>query len=59
MACPFYISGDWCAAMMSPDNHLDPVQTHPIDGELKYFNLEIARAALALPNEVLSLMPKA
>lgn len=59
MPCPFYISGDWCAAMMSPANRLEPVQTHRIDGELKYFNLEIARAALALPNEVLSLMPKA
>ncbi len=59
MPCPFYISGDWCAGILSADNPLEPVNAHPIDGELKYYNREIARAALALPNEVLRLMPPA
>ena len=59
MPCPFYISGDWCAGMLSQTNPLQPVHAHTIEGELKYFNQEIARAALALPNEVRRLMPPA
>lgn len=59
MPCPFYISGDWCAGMLSQTNQLDPAFAHPMEGELKYFNHEIAQAALALPNEVRRLMPPA
>ena len=56
MPCPFYISGDWTAALMSETNALDPVHAHTINGTLRYFNLDVARGALALPNEVRALL---
>ncbi len=59
MPCPFYISGDWCAGMLSQSNRLQPRFEHEITGSLKYFNMDIAQGALALPNEVRALMPPA
>lgn len=56
MPCPFYISGDWNAGLMSVANPLAPIHTHTIEGDLKYFNMDIAGAALALPNEVRALL---
>lgn len=56
MPCPFYISGDWNAGLLAERNRLEPVHVHEIAGELKYFNMEIAMGALALPNEVRALM---
>ena len=57
MPCPFYISGDWCAGMLSETGNLTPRYAHPLTGSLKYFNMDIAAGALALPNEVHALMP--
>ncbi|MEM7766378.1 MAG: hypothetical protein AAF253_02695 [Pseudomonadota bacterium] len=57
MPCPFYISGDWCAGLLSEVPDLMPTHAHDIRGPLKYFNMDIARAALALPNEVQRLLP--
>ncbi|MEL6387819.1 MAG: polyamine aminopropyltransferase [Pseudomonadota bacterium] len=57
MPCPFYISGDWCAGVMSDEPGLAPVNAHDIRGDLKYVNVDIAAAALVLPNEVKRLMP--
>ncbi|MEM9740032.1 MAG: hypothetical protein AAF829_09195 [Pseudomonadota bacterium] len=59
MPCPFYISGDWNAGLLSKDNLLEPIYSHQVDGPMKYFNLDIAKGALALPNEVRALMPGA
>ncbi|MEO0785177.1 MAG: hypothetical protein AAFY10_05720 [Pseudomonadota bacterium] len=56
MPCPFYISGDWNAGLLSERNSLNPVHAHGIEGELKYFNLDVAQGALALPNEVRALL---
>ncbi|MEL6567768.1 MAG: hypothetical protein AAFQ22_05065 [Pseudomonadota bacterium] len=56
MPCPFYISGDWNAGLLSERNQLVPQHTHDIRAPLKYFNMDIAKAALALPNEVRELM---
>jgi len=57
MPCPFYISGDWCGGLLSEVPGLAPRYTHDIRGYLKYFNMDIASAALALPNEVKRLLP--
>jgi len=57
MPCPFYISGDWCAGLLSETPGIAPRHAHDIRGPLKYFNMEIASAALALPNEVRELLP--
>ncbi|MEM0987106.1 MAG: hypothetical protein AAGJ32_12745 [Pseudomonadota bacterium] len=57
MPCPFYISGDWCAGLMSDSPGLVPRHVHDIRGTLKYFNMDIAAAALVLPNEVRALLP--
>lgn len=59
MPCPFYISGDWCAGLMAETNTLEPVQTHATNAALKYMNLDVARGALALPNEVRAMLPGA
>lgn len=56
MPCPFYISGDWTAALMSETNPLNPVHAHVTKGTLRYFNLDVAHGALALPNEVRALL---
>ena len=58
MPCPFYISGDWCAALMSGSGVIKPVHRHDIKGDLHYFNMDIAKAGLALPNFVKAMMPK-
>ncbi len=57
MPCPFYISGDWCAGLMSGAPDVEPRHAHDIRGRLKYFNMDIAKGALALPNEVRELLP--
>lgn len=57
MPCPFYISGDWCGGLLSRDGSLTPRFQHEINGQLKYFNMDIASAALALPNEVREMLP--
>jgi len=57
MPCPFYISGDWCAGLMAMHDALAPLVEHAIEGACLYYNAEIARGALALPNEVATLMP--
>jgi len=59
MPCPFYISGDWNAGLLSQRNRLDPTHGHEIDGPLKYFNLDIAQGALALPNDVRAMISPA
>lgn len=57
MPCPFYISGDWCAGMMSESADLTPRFHHGLTQPLKYYNGEVALGALALPNEVRDLLP--
>jgi spermidine synthase len=57
MPCPFYISGDWCAGMLSDTADLTPRFHHGLTAPLKYYNGDVAMAALALPNEVRNLMP--
>jgi len=57
MPCPFYISGDWCAGMLTLDGDLSPKYTHELAKPLKYFNADVAFGALALPNEVRALLP--
>ncbi|MAT34490.1 MAG: hypothetical protein CMK06_05030 [Ponticaulis sp.] len=52
MPTPFYISGDWGGGIFSDDNDLTPKYEHVPAEELLYFNLDIARGALALPNNV-------
>ena len=56
MPCPFYISGDWCAGMLSETGDLTPRFEHPLSAPLKYYNPAVAKGALALPNEVRALM---
>ena len=58
MPCPFYISGDWCAGMLSHDGKLTPKYRHDISQRLKYYNSDVALGALALPNEVQALLPR-
>ena len=57
MPCPFYISGDWCAGLMSVSGALNPVHKHDINGPLHYFNEAVALGALALPNFVEAMLP--
>ena len=57
MPCPFYISGDWCAGLLSETGRLSPKFQHEITKPLKYFNSDVALGALALPNEVRALLP--
>ena len=57
MPCPFYISGDWCAGLLSQDEGLSPKFQHEFSKPLKYYNSDVALGALALPNEVLALLP--
>ena len=57
MPCPFYISGDWCAGLLTQDGQLSPKYSHEIANPLKYFNADVALGALALPNEVRALLP--
>ena len=57
MPCPFYISGDWCAGLLTQDGILSPEHQHEFSKPLKYFNSDVAFGALALPNEVLALLP--
>ena len=57
MPCPFYISGDWCAGLISQDAKLSPNHQHETSKPLKYFNSDVAFGALALPNEVRALLP--
>lgn len=52
MPTPFYISGDWCGGIISDDNPLDPKFEHLAADKLVYFNMDIAKGALALPNYV-------
>lgn len=56
MPCPFYISGDWCGGIFSDDNPLEPKFEHVAPEKLVYFNPDIAKGALALPNNVRALM---
>lgn len=56
MPCPFYISGDWCAGLLTQTGELDPRFDHPMTGSLKYYNSDVAAGSLALPNEVRALM---
>lgn len=57
MPCPFYISGDWCAGLLGQGTEVAPTQSHEFSQPLKYFNLDVALGALALPNEVKALLP--
>lgn len=57
MPCPFYISGDWCAGLLSETAVLTPRFHHPLTEPLKYYNGDVALGALALPNEVRALLP--
>lgn len=57
MPCPFYISGDWCAGLMSVDGDLTPRSHHGLSAPLRYYNGDIALGALALPNEIKAMMP--
>lgn len=57
MPCPFYISGDWCAGLLSQTEGIAPRFKHALTGSLKYFNHDVAEGALALPNEVRALLP--
>jgi spermidine synthase len=57
MPCPFYISGDWCAGLLSETADLTPRFHHGLSAPLKYYNGDVAVGALALPNEVRSLLP--
>ena len=56
MPCPFYISGDWCAGLLSETCRLTPHYEHRIEGRLKYFNMDIAQGALALPEDVRAML---
>lgn len=56
MPTPFYISGDWCGGLMSDDNKLAPQYEHLCADQLEYFNADIAKGALALPNNVRSML---
>lgn len=56
MPCPFYISGDWCGGLISDDNPLEPKYDHVDADKLVYFNMDIAKGALALPNNVRKMM---
>ena len=57
MPCPFYISGDWCAGLLSAHETLSPIHRHALNEPLKYYNADVASGALALPNEVRDLLP--
>jgi len=57
MPCPFYISGDWCAGLLSDTADLTPRFHHGLTAPLKYYNGDIALGALALPNEVRAMLP--
>lgn len=57
MPCPFYISGDWCAGLLTQDGTLSPKFPHELPKTLKYYNSDVALGALALPNEVRALLP--
>ncbi|MEM1106780.1 MAG: hypothetical protein AAGH87_10355 [Pseudomonadota bacterium] len=57
MPCPFYISGDWTAGLLSMAASLAPDTDHRLNGHLTYFNRDIAHGALALPNDVKRLLP--
>jgi len=57
MPCPFYISGDWCGGLLSDTADLTPRFEHSLTGPLKYYNVDVANGALALPNEVRDLLP--
>lgn len=56
MPTPFYISGDWCGGIFSDDNPLRPEHQHVPIEKLVYFNQDIARGAMALPNTVRAMM---
>lgn len=58
MPCPFYISGDWCAGILSDGVDLMPRFEHLPHASLKYFNTDIATACLALPNDVRNMLPR-
>ena len=56
MPTPFYISGDWCGGLFSDDNPLEPKYEHLKPEQLVYFNMDIAKGAMALPNVVREMM---
>ena len=56
MPCPFYISGDWCGGLISDDNDLVPRFEHVAAEKLVYFNLDVAKGAMALPNTIRRMM---
>lgn len=56
MPTPFYISGDWGGGIFSDDNDLTPRFAHVSPEKLIYFNADIAKGALALPNSVRKMM---
>ena len=56
MPCPFYISGDWCGGLISDDNDLVPRFEHVDADKLVYFNLDVAKGAMALPNTIRRMM---
>ncbi len=49
---PFYITGDWALGLMTADGDLTPRRAPVPAQDLVYFNLDVARGALALPNDV-------
>lgn len=59
MPCPFYISGDWCGGLISDDNPLEPKYEHLPSDKLVYFNMDVAKGAMALPNTIRAMMKPA
>lgn len=53
---PFYITGDWGLGLYSVDGDLTPRRQPAPADSLRYFNLDVARGALALPNDVQALI---
>ncbi|MGF1462715.1 MAG: polyamine aminopropyltransferase [Maricaulaceae bacterium] len=56
MPTPFYISGDWTAALMGTDADLNPRRLNAREADLQLINLDVARGALAQPNSIRRLL---
>ncbi len=56
---PFYITGDWSLGLYSVDGDVTPRRQPAAADDLTYFNLDVARGALALPNDVRRLITPA
>ncbi len=56
VAYPFYITGDWACGLMSVDAPLNPTDFPLPANNLRYANAAVAAGALALPNEVRTML---